>query len=77
MEVLARYARRLDRVGSKLMLISADDRVIEQLRVTGVTAIVGEENIYPADEWLGGTLKRAHEEALAWIRTRSDPETSS
>jgi SulP family sulfate permease len=70
MEVLARYARRLDRVGSKLMLISADDRVIEQLRVTGVTAIVGDENIYPADEWLGGTLKRAHEEALAWIRTR-------
>jgi SulP family sulfate permease len=77
MEVLARYARRLDRVGSKMMLISADDRVIEQLRVTGVTAIVGDENIYPADEWLGGTLKRAHGEALAWIRARSDPEASS
>jgi coenzyme F420-reducing hydrogenase alpha subunit len=51
--------------------------VIEQLRVTGVTAIVGDENIYPADEWLGGTLKRAHGEALAWIRARSDPEASS
>jgi sulfate permease, SulP family len=77
MEVLARYARRLDQVGSKLMLVSADDRVIEQLRVTGVTAIVGEENIYPADEWLGGTLKRAHEEALTWIRARSGPEAGS
>ena len=74
MEVLARYARRLDRVGSKMMLISADEQVIEQLRVTGVTAIVGEENIYPADEWLGGTLRRAHNEALAWIRDRSGPE---
>lgn len=71
MEVLARYAQRLNKVGSKLILVSADDRVIEQLRVTGVAAIVGEENIYPADEWLGGTLKRAHGDALAWIRARS------
>ena len=67
MEVLARYAKRLEKVGSKLMLISADDRVIEQLRVTGVTAIVGERNIYPADEWLGGTVKKAHADALKWI----------
>lgn len=71
MEVLARYARRLERVGSKLVLVSADHRVIEQLTVTGVTAIVGKENIYPADEWLGGTLKRAHADALQWIEAHS------
>lgn len=77
MEVLARYARRLERVGSKLMLISADKRVIEQLRVTGVAGVVGEENIYPADEWLGGTLKRAHGEALEWIEARTTSDGKS
>ena len=70
MEVLARYAQRLDKVGSKLVLVSADDQVVEQLRVTGVDAVVGEENIYPSDEWLGGTVKRAHADALEWIKAR-------
>jgi SulP family sulfate permease len=69
-EVLERYARRLNAVDSKLMLVSADDRVVEQLRVTGVIDVVGEENLYPADEWLGATVTRAHRDAVEWIEAR-------
>jgi len=68
MDVLARYARRLQNVDSKLMLVSADDRVIEQLTVTGVTQLIGTENVYPKDAVLGRTLARAHHDALDWVR---------
>jgi sulfate permease, SulP family len=71
MEVLERYAVKLRAVESKLVIVSASDRVIEQLAVTGVTALIGEDNVYPADEWLGATLTRAHADALEWVSTES------
>ena len=74
MDILRRYAERAGAVGSKLMLVSADRRVIEQLRVTGVTAVVGEENIYPTDAWLGATVARAYGDALEWVEARREPE---
>jgi SulP family sulfate permease len=67
MEVISRYAIKLRVVDSKLMIVSASPRVIEQLTITGVTDIIGIENVYPADEWLGATLARAHQDARAWI----------
>jgi SulP family sulfate permease len=67
MDVLARYAEDLSAVGSKLVLVSADEQLIEQLDVTGVTAAVGEDNIYPTDERVGATMAKAAEEATDWI----------
>jgi len=72
MEVIARYAGKLVGVGSKLVIVSAADRVVEQLEVTGVTAMIGQENVYPADEWLGATLTRAQADALAWVSARNE-----
>ena len=70
MDVLRRYAEALAATGSKLVLVSAGDRIQEQLRVTGVTDVIGPENIYPGDERVGATLKRAYEDATAWIEQR-------
>jgi SulP family sulfate permease len=67
MEVLERYATKLALAGSKLVIVSASDRVLEQLQVTGVTDVVGTENVYPADEWLGATLTRAYADAQTWV----------
>jgi SulP family sulfate permease len=69
MDVLRRYAEDLNASNSKLVIISADARIHEQLAVTRVTAAVGTENIYTSDEWVGATLKRAHEDAVAWVVT--------
>lgn len=69
MEIISRYARKLKQVNSKLVIVSAADRVIEQLSITGVTDLIGAENLYPSDEWLGATLARAHHEAEAWVHT--------
>jgi len=67
MDVLYRYARALDAVGSKLVIVSANDRIIEQLAVTGITEIIGADNVYPGDERVGATVKRAYADALAWV----------
>jgi len=76
MEVLGRYAEELASVGSKLVIISADEIIHQQLAETRVTAAVGTENIYTSDEWIGATLKVAHADATAWIagNRQDDPD---
>ncbi len=67
MDVLARYARALTATSSKLVIVSASDRIQEQLRVTGITDLIGPGNIYTGDERIGATLKRAYADAEKWI----------
>ena len=46
--------------------------------MTGVTDVVGAENIYTGDERVGATLKRAYADAQTWIeQNRSDAGTST
>jgi SulP family sulfate permease len=74
MDVLRRYAEELNAVDSKLVIISADERLHEQLAVTRVTAAVGSENIYTSDEWVGATLKRAYAEAIGWVAIHGESD---
>ncbi len=67
MEVLSRYGESLKLVGGKLVIVSGDDQLNKQLAVTGVTAVVGVRNIYTSDERVGATVRRAREEAVAWV----------
>jgi SulP family sulfate permease len=67
MDVLHRYAESLAAVGSKLVIVSASDRIIEQLDVTGITEVIGADNVYPGDERVGATVARAQADAEAWI----------
>ena len=76
MDVLRRYAEELNSANSKLVLISADERIHEQLAVTRVTAAVGSENIYTSDEWIGATLKRAYADAQDWVAAHEPDETA-
>ncbi len=74
MDVLRRYAENLTEANSKLVIISGDERIHEQLAVTRVTGAVGTENIYTSDEWVGATLKRAHNDALDWVASHGTAE---
>jgi hypothetical protein len=49
------------------VLVSTNERLEEQMRVGGVTALVGEDAIYRGDERAGATLQRAVADAQAWI----------
>ena len=46
----------------------ASERIQDQLRVTGVTDLIGSENIYTSDERIGATARRAYADAAAWIK---------
>ena len=57
MDVLLKYATALRDQDSDLMLVSEDENMHEQLVVGGVADVVGDENIYTSDEWVGKTVK--------------------
>ena len=76
MDVLRRYAHTLKASGSKLVIVSASERIQEQLRMTGVTDLIAPENIYTGDERVGATLKRAYADATAWIE-HNQPATGT
>ena len=76
MDVLGRYAEELKAVGSKLVIISADESIHRQLATTRVTGVVGTENIYTSDEWVGATLKRSYDDALVWIEDQNQQPRS-
>lgn len=68
-ETLGRYTKALSAVNSKLMLITDNERVLEQLAVAGLIEVVGSENIYRSDEWVGRTVRRAHDNAWEWVNS--------
>ena len=72
-EVLGRYAEALDGVGSRLVIITDSTTVLGQLEATGVTDIIGSEDIYTSDEWVGKTLRRAYADAETWVASNADP----
>lgn len=74
MDVLHRYASNLAAIDSKLVIVSANERILEQLAVTGITDVIGAANIYPGDERVGASVKRANADALAWVMTHRHPD---
>ena len=67
MDVLYRYAQNLAAVGSKLVVVSTNERIEEQLNITGLTALIGAENVYRGDERVGAAVERAQADATAWV----------
>jgi SulP family sulfate permease len=67
-EVLRTYAESLRSVDSKMMLVTDNERVVRQLRVTGATDVIGARNVYRSNAFLGETTRQAHADALAWVQ---------
>ena len=56
------------RVG--LLVVSANERITEQLAANGVLAIIGPDAVYGTDARLGVATDRALSDARAWIGER-------
>ena len=67
LQVVARYARRLQRRKSKLMLVGIAPSVLDQMERTGILRTIGRENIFMATEVVGQALLQAVDAAEAWI----------
>jgi SulP family sulfate permease len=70
MDVLRRYAEALAVADSRLMIVSANERIIEQLSVTGITQVIGESAVYRGDERVGAAIERAWADADEWVASR-------
>jgi sulfate permease, SulP family len=73
-DVLSRYAKSLKAVSSKLVIVSAGDRVRSQLTATGLTDLIGTQNIYRGRRRIGAAVRDAYADAQAWIDARPSDE---
>jgi SulP family sulfate permease len=69
-DLLRRYAESLMTVGSKLVIVSVNERLADQLRVTGLIDFIGVENVYRSTERIGAALERAYQDAVTWVEAR-------
>jgi SulP family sulfate permease len=77
LDLLDQYAVSLREVDSKLMVVTDNDRVIRQLRVTGAADAIGSDNVYRSTAFIGETVRQAHTDATAWVdehRTADGPD---
>lgn len=65
--ILVDYAVSLEDVGSKLMIVTDSDRVIEQLERTGATETIGDDDLYRGGTRLLGTVIEASSDAQDWV----------
>lgn len=71
MDVLLRYAQSLGTAGCKLVVVSTNERIDEQLRVTGLLAVIGADNVYAGDHRVGAAIRRAYDDAVGWVAANS------
>jgi SulP family sulfate permease len=69
-DVLETYSVSLDQVGSKLMIVTDSDRIINQLDRTGAIEQIGDENVYRGGTRLLGTVIQASSDAQDWVTTQ-------
>jgi SulP family sulfate permease len=67
MDVLRRYAISLQQAGSRLMLVSTNAEIEQQLKVAGIEGVIGADAIYRGDERVGATIAQAEADATAWV----------
>jgi sulfate permease, SulP family len=68
--VLDRYLDDLEQHGSTLWLTITSERVLDQLRAGGLLDRLGPDRFYTGTQWLGEASRRAHGDALQWVRDR-------
>ncbi len=70
-DVLQRYADDLERVGSKFVIVTDSQRILDQLRRTGAADHIGEENLHLGGTRLMATTIAATHEAQQWVLARA------
>lgn len=70
LDELGTYARSLRDHDSKLVIVTDNERLLRQLDDTATAEAIGTGNIYRSTEFIGETVRRAHDDAVAWVATR-------
>lgn len=67
MQALKSYAAELAAADSRLMIVTEDPEMLDQLARLGVTDVVGRDGIYVGDHRVGNAVATAVADAEAWI----------
>lgn len=70
LDMLASYGRSLHEVGSKLVIVTDNERVIAQLNRPEMITAIGVGNVYRGTAEIGATLRRAVDDANEWTQAR-------
>ena len=73
-DLLRRYAESLRNVGSKLVIVSVNEQLAEQLRATGLVDFLGADNLYRSSERVGAAMERAYQDAMTWVAARDNED---
>jgi SulP family sulfate permease len=65
--ILEDYAGLLQQVGSKLMIVTDSERILDQLDRTGAADQIGPENLYQGGTRLLGTVIQAASDGQDWV----------
>ncbi len=71
--VLERYSAALQANGGRLIISDVSESVMEQLERTGAMDVLGQENLFPAEERILGSLREAVAEAERWLTEAAPP----
>ena len=75
LDSLSDYAADLRSVDSKLVIVTDNDRVVRQFRVTGNLDAIGRQNVYRSTKVFGEATRQAHADAHQWVDSnRADAE---
>ena len=66
-DVLRTYARALREVDSKLVIVTNNPRLIEQIDDATSSDVIGQENLYRGTAFMFETVKQAYDDAEAWV----------
>jgi len=73
-ELLRTYVGDLHRADSTLKLVVGNAQVLRQLTDEGIVTLLGVQNVYLGNEWLGATVRRAYDDAKSQIKqAQGDP----
>lgn len=70
LDVLETYAESLTEAGCRLMIVTDNERVIGQLEASGLTGLIGSDNVYRGTAVLGEALREAYDDAYRWVDER-------
>ncbi|MGI9616302.1 MAG: SulP family inorganic anion transporter [Acidimicrobiales bacterium] len=73
-DVLVGYSEALAAEGSKLMIVTDNERIIDQLDRTGALDMIGEANVYRGTTRMFGTLTKALHDAEDWVAAQVDAD---
>lgn len=69
LDVVSRYAERVNGNGGKLLLSGLDSDLKDRMERTGHLARIGEENVFVATSYIGESTRAAFDAGQAWLAT--------